>query len=86
MQISSINSELKVRPLLSNTIATDSNRSQTREKRKRESVNMSIPDPKKQKLGCSPFVQNFQQPAMQSFPFHSHFYDFSTSFKCHVSL
>lgn len=88
MQVSSKNSEIKLRPLLSNTIATDSNRSQTREKRKRESANMnnSIPDPKKQKLGCSPFVQNFQQPPMQSFPFHSHFYDFSTSFKCHVSL
>ena len=88
MKVSSKNSEINVRPLVSNTIATDSNRSQTREKRKRESANMNsnIPDPKKQKLGCSPFVQSYQQPTMQSFPFHSHFYDFSTSFKCHVSL
>jgi len=80
IRVDVVESEKIIEPLYSKHITTDSNRSQTREKRKREdsSVALSSPPLKKKLFPLSLHGESFPAPKVFA-PFKSDMYDFSSA-------
>jgi len=84
IKVETVSDQFSIVPVVSKHITTDSNRSQTREKKKREPLPDLVKPAKKRVYIPSQLVDNFQPLPVQSYtkvfsPFKSDLYDFTAS-------